>query len=65
MNPNDKRTSLYSKERAVFLTASFRSSVLSLTLDILHEPTQKKASKSFSSSILQTAQKQKGKEKLL
>ncbi len=42
MNPDGKRTSLYPKERAVCRTASFRSSVLSLILDILHhQPTHK------------------------
>lgn len=62
MNTNDKLTSLYPKERAVCRTASFRSSVLSLILDILHhQPTQKKASKSLSGtqSTLHNEQKQK------
>ena len=62
MYTNDKLTSLYPKERAVCRTASFRSSVLSLILDILHhQPTQKNASKSLSGtqSTLHNEQKQK------
>ena len=68
MNTNDKLTSLYPKERAVCRTASFRSSVLSLILDILHhQPTQKNASKSLSGtqSTLHNEQKQKVQKAIL